>query len=97
MTPLAFEPAGSFFLMGLSIFLLVEEVKEALRLWRRVSPYSLRLSRARFDVGAATQLDVLQAQNALIDAGNNQVQALYLANVSGAQWCTAMRLDPEVK
>jgi TolC family type I secretion outer membrane protein len=66
---------------------VVEQAKEA-----------LRLSRARFDVGAATQLDVLQAQNALTDAGNNQVQALYSYNVSVTQLRTAMSLpDPDVK
>ena len=65
---------------------VVEQAKEA-----------LRLSRARFDVGAATQLDVLQAQNALTDAGNNQVQALYSYNVSVAQLRTAMSLpDPDL-
>ncbi len=46
---------------------------------------ALRLARTRFEVGAATQLDVLQAQVALTDAGNNQVQALYAFNVALAQ------------
>lgn len=59
---------------------------------------ALRLSRARFDVGAATQLDVLQAQVALTDAGNNQVQALFAYNVSVAQLRKATgQPDPEVK
>ncbi len=58
---------------------------------------ALRLSRARFDVGAATQLDVLQAQVALTDAGNNQVQALYAYNVAIAQLRAAIgQIDPEV-
>ncbi len=46
---------------------------------------ALRLSRARFDVGAATQLDVLQAQVALTEAGNNKVQSLYAYNAALAQ------------
>ncbi len=59
---------------------------------------ALRLSRARFDVGAATQLDVLQAQVALTEAGNNQVQALFAYNVSVTQLRKAMGVpDPEVK
>ncbi len=51
---------------------------------------ALRLSRARFDVGAATQLDVLQAQVALTEAGNNKVQALYAYNAAVAQLRTAV-------
>ena len=51
---------------------------------------ALRLSRARFDAGAATQLDVLQAQVALTDAGNNQVQSLFAYNVAVAQVRTAI-------
>ena len=66
---------------------VVEQAKEA-----------LRLSRARLDVGAATQLDVLQAQVALTDAGNNQVQALFTSNVAVAQLRAAMgQPDPDVK
>ncbi len=58
---------------------------------------ALRLSRARFDVGAATQLDVLQAQVALTDAGNNQVQSLFAYNVAIAQLRAAIgQRDPEV-
>ena len=51
---------------------------------------ALRLSRARFDVGAATQLDVLQAQVALTEAGNNKVQALFAYNSAVAQLRKAM-------
>ena len=51
---------------------------------------ALRLSRARFDVGAATQLDVLQAQVALTEAGNNKVQALFAYNSAVAQLRNAM-------
>jgi outer membrane protein TolC len=66
---------------------VVEQAKEA-----------LRLSRARYDVGAATQLDVLQAQVALTDAGNNQVQALFTYNVAVAQLRAATALpDPDLK
>jgi TolC family type I secretion outer membrane protein len=58
---------------------------------------ALRLSRARFDVGAATQLDVLQAQVALTEAGNNKVQALYAYNTAIAQLRVAIgRHDPDV-
>ncbi|HLP07502.1 MAG TPA: TolC family protein [Opitutaceae bacterium] len=58
---------------------------------------ALRLSRARFDVGAATQLDVLQAQVALTEAGNNKVQALYAYNAALAQLRLAIgQRDPEL-
>ncbi|MDD2707925.1 MAG: TolC family protein [Verrucomicrobiae bacterium] len=43
---------------------------------------SLRLARARFDVGAATQLDVLDSQVALTQARTNEVRALYDYNVA---------------
>jgi len=38
---------------------------------------SVRLAKARFDAGTATQLDVLQAQVALTEARTNEVEALY--------------------
>lgn len=58
---------------------------------------ALRLSRARFDVGAATQLDVLQAQVALTEAGSNKVEALYAYNAAVTQLGVAIgRRDPEV-
>lgn len=60
---------------------VVEQAKEA-----------LRLSRARFEVGAATQLDVLQAQVALTEAGNNQVQALFAHNLAVVELRRAMGL-----
>jgi outer membrane protein len=43
---------------------------------------SVRLSDARYGAGSATQLDVLQAQVALTQARNNQVQANYSYNVA---------------
>lgn len=46
---------------------------------------SLRLARSRFDVGAATQLDVLQTQVALTEARTNGVLALHDANVALAR------------
>jgi outer membrane protein TolC len=58
---------------------------------------ALRLPRARLDVGAATQLDVLQAQVALTEAGNNKVQSLYAYNAAVAQLRKAMgQPDPDV-
>jgi outer membrane protein len=45
---------------------------------------SLRLARSRFNAGAATQLDVLQAQVALTDARNNVAQALHDVTVAHA-------------
>lgn len=46
---------------------------------------SLRLARSRLDAGAATQLDVLQAQVALTDARTNAALALHGANVARAR------------
>ncbi len=43
---------------------------------------SLRLANARYAAGSATQLDVLQAQVALTDARNNQLEANYSYNVA---------------
>ena len=45
---------------------------------------SLRLARSRFGAGAATQLDVLQAQVALTDARTNAAQALHDVTVGYA-------------
>lgn len=59
---------------------------------------ALRLSRARFDVGAATQLDVLQAQVALTEAGNNKVQALFAYNAAVASLRKATgQPDPDAR
>jgi len=66
---------------------VVEQAREA-----------LRLSRARLDAGAATQLDVLQSEVALTSAGDNQVQAYFSYNVAVAQLRAAMgQPDPDVK
>lgn len=46
---------------------------------------SLRLAQARFDSGAATQLDVLDSQVALTDARTNKIQALFQFNVALAR------------
>jgi outer membrane protein len=43
---------------------------------------SLRLADARYGAGSATQLDVLQAQVALTQARDNQLQANYSYNVA---------------
>lgn len=51
---------------------------------------SVRLARSRFDVGAATQLDVLQTQQALTEARDNEVQALHDYNVALARLRKAM-------
>jgi outer membrane protein TolC len=46
---------------------------------------SVRLAKARFDAGTATQLDVLEAQVALTDARTNEVEALYNHTVAVAR------------
>ncbi|MFT3869710.1 MAG: TolC family protein [Nibricoccus sp.] len=51
---------------------------------------SVRLSKARFAAGTATQLDVLQAQVALTDASTNEVEALYNHTVALASLRKAM-------
>jgi outer membrane protein len=51
---------------------------------------SVRLAKARFDAGTATQLDVLQAQVALTDARTNEVEALYNHTVALASLRKAM-------
>ena len=55
---------------------------------------SLRLARNRFSAGAGTQLDVLDAQVALTEAGSNRVQALYDYNVALARLRRAMGAAP---
>lgn len=51
---------------------------------------SVRLAKARFDAGTATQLDVLQAQVALTDARTNEVEALYNHTIALASLRKAM-------
>ncbi len=63
-----------------SSFIEAEELYHATRKVVEQAEESVRLARSRFDVGAATQLDVLQTQQALTDARDNEVQALYSYN-----------------
>lgn len=51
---------------------------------------SVRLAKARFDAGTATQLDVLQAQVALTDARTNEVESLYNHTIALASLRKAM-------
>jgi len=51
---------------------------------------SVRLAKARFDAGTATQLDVLQSQVALTEARTNEVEALYNHTVALASLRKAM-------
>jgi hydrophobe/amphiphile efflux-1 (HAE1) family protein len=56
---------------------------------------SVRLARSRFEVGAATQLDVLQTQQALTQTRDNEVQSLHDYQVALARLRKAMGvLDP---
>jgi outer membrane protein TolC len=57
---------------------------------------SLRLARARFNVGAGTQLDVLSAQTALTAARTNYAQALYNWNIAVATLERAMGINTRV-
>ncbi|MCB0358529.1 MAG: TolC family protein, partial [Bdellovibrionales bacterium] len=64
------------------------EAKALLRASEKVvqqADESLRLARNRFNAGAGTQLDVLDAQVALTEAKSNRVQALYDYNLSIAR------------
>ncbi len=54
-----------------------EELAEAAQKVVEQAEESLRLAQARFDAGAATQLDVLQAQVALTDARTNELESNY--------------------
>lgn len=51
---------------------------------------SVRLAKARFAAGTATQLDVLQAQVAFTDASTNEVEALYNHTIALASLRKAM-------
>jgi len=51
---------------------------------------SVRLAKARFDAGTATQLDVLESQVALTEARTNEVEALYNHTVALASLRKAM-------
>lgn len=65
-----------------SSFVEALELYQATRKVVEQAEESVRLARSRFDVGAATQLDVLQTQQALTEARENQVQALRDYNVA---------------
>jgi outer membrane protein TolC len=51
---------------------------------------SVRLAKARFDAGTATQLDVLESQVALTEARTNEIEALYNHTVALASLRKAM-------
>ncbi|MCS6771470.1 MAG: efflux RND transporter permease subunit [Kiritimatiellae bacterium] len=68
-----------------SSFVEAQELVTATRKVVEQAEESLRLARSRFDVGAATQLDVLQSQQALTQARDNEVQALFSYNVALAR------------
>ena len=71
----------------------VVEARELVRATRKVveqAEESVRLARSRFDVGAATQLDVLDSQVALTEARDNEVQALHDHSVVLARLKKAM-------
>lgn len=68
-----------------SSFLEAQELVMATRKVVEQAEESLRLARSRFDVGAATQLDVLQSQQALTEARDNEVQAIYAYNIALAR------------
>ena len=60
-----------------SSFIEARELVSASKKTAEQARESLRLAKARFDVGAATQLDVLDTQVALQEARTNEVQALH--------------------
>ncbi|HMP77347.1 MAG TPA: efflux RND transporter permease subunit [Kiritimatiellia bacterium] len=68
-----------------SSFIEAAELVQATRKVVEQAEESVRLARSRFDVGAATQLDVLQTQQALTQARDNEVQALHDYNVALAR------------
>jgi hydrophobe/amphiphile efflux-1 (HAE1) family protein len=65
-------------------YLSLNEARKLVEATRKVveqAEESVRLARSRFDVGAATQLDVLVTQQQLTQARDNEVQALYDYNI----------------
>ncbi len=68
-----------------SFLIEAAELVQATRKVVEQAEESVRLARSRFDVGAATQLDVLQTQQALTQARDNEVQALHDYNVALAR------------
>lgn len=81
-----------------SSFQEAEELVAATRKVVEQAQESVRLARSRFDVGAATQLDVLQTQQALTEARDNEVQSLHDYQVALARLRKAMgTLDPLAK
>ena len=81
-----------------SSFQEAEELVAATRKVVEQAEESVRLARSRFDVGAATQLDVLQTQQALTEARDNEVQSLHDYQVALARLRKAMGiLDPLAK
>lgn len=69
-------------------FFTLQEAEQLLAASEKVveqAAESLRLARARFDAGVATQLDVLDSQVALTEARSNQAEASYGYNVAVAR------------
>jgi outer membrane protein len=65
-----------------SDFLQAQQLVEAQKLTVEQAEESLRLARARFDAGTATQLDVLSAQVALTQARSDRIRALFDYNIA---------------
>lgn len=59
-----------------------QELADASRMVVEQAKESVRLAQARFEVGAATQLDVLESQVALTEARTNEVTALHNYNLA---------------
>jgi outer membrane protein TolC len=77
----------------------LQETRETIESQKKVleqAEESLRLSQARFSVGAGTQLDVLQSQTALTDARTTYTRALYEWNVAVAGLERAMGVNTRV-
>lgn len=67
-----------------------QELADASRMVVNQAKESVRLAQARFDVGSATQLDVLESQVALTEARTNEVTALHNYNLALLQLRRAM-------
>jgi len=81
-----------------STFIEAREVLESQRKVQEQAEESLRLANSRAEAGAATQLDVLNAQTALTEARTTQIQAIRDYLVARARLLRAMGADtPKAK
>lgn len=80
-----------------SNFIEAREVIESQKKVQEQAEEALRLANARAEAGTGTQLDVLNAQTALTEARNTQIQALHAYSVARSRLERAVGVKAEVQ